>query len=256
MTTNNKKNEIVPITESIPALAGDTEALALAFAENLGGEKISVFDLERIKIPSGGGPTYTIIDPDGTEDSIKEMVGTIVWVESRKSYWADNQPDGSPPDCRSEDCQTGMGHWNPDDPDAFVPRECKSCPMNEFGTAVKDDGSLGKGKACKDTRLVFFMRQGSESMLPSLVILPPTSIKPLQRYLVSLASKGVAITAALSKLALKKENSDGTDYSVVRPSLERRLTGEETQTLRDYAKGIKVAFATMDTSEVEQGAVE
>lgn len=252
-----KKNEIVPITKSVLALSGDTEALALAFAENLGGEKISVFDLERIKVPSGGGPAYTIVDPDGTEDSAKELTGIVVWLESRKSYWSDTSPDGSPPDCKSDDCTTGMGKWDSEDPDRVVPRSCAHCEFNEFGTAVNDKGELTAGKACKDTRLVFFVREGVESMLPSLVILPPTSLKPMARYLLSLASKGVAITACLTKLALVKEsNQTGTEYSACKPSMIRRLDEGETKTLRRYVDGIKIAFASLDTSQQEREATQ
>jgi len=251
--TTTKKNEVIPITQTILALSGDTQALAQAFTENLGGEKISVFDLERIKIPSGGGPAYTVIDPSGEEDSIKELTGTIVWIEARKSYWADNTPDGSPPDCRSDDCKVGFGSWDTEHPDKKVARACETCQFNQFGTAVNDKGELTAGKACKDMRLVFFMREGVESMLPSLVILPPTSIKPMQKYLVSLASKGIAITAALTRLTIAKGPSGGVDYSVCRPLMERRLTPEETETLRSYVAGIKVAFAQVDTSAVEEG---
>lgn len=250
-----KKNALVPITDTILALKGDTAALAAAVQENLGGEQISVFDLERVKIPAGGGPSFTVITPDGEEDSLKTITGSIILVEKRKAWWKSRGVDGSPPTCRSTNYTSGMGPWGEGGKPAL--RNCELCEYNQFETAVKDDGSLGKGKACKDMRLLFFLREGAESMLPSLVILPPTSIKPMQRYSLALAAKGIGLTAALTTLTLQKAaNSEGTPYSECRPTMERRLNDVEKAALKIYAEGIRPLFQSIDTTPIEAAVQE
>ena len=82
-----------------------------AVAANLGDSAMSASDLERIKIPAGGGTAWTVQGLDG-EEMLKELSGIIVAWRDTRAYWSVpmEQSDGNmPPDCYSLDARTGIG---------------------------------------------------------------------------------------------------------------------------------------------------
>src|SRR5688500_11912452 len=88
-------------------LEPNSEAAELIRA-NTAGEEVGVGDLDRIRVPTGGGTLWTVPTIEG-EKSERELVGIIVHVARRRAYWSDPSPTGNPPDCSSRDCITGVG---------------------------------------------------------------------------------------------------------------------------------------------------
>lgn len=216
------KEVAVKETAQFMVLANAQNAIE-ALKSNLEGETLSPMDLDRVTVPAGGGVSWCIPTLDGDENT-QEIVGVIVGVQNCRAYWAgDFSGGGDPPDCVSEDNVTGVG-----DPGGL----CKNCPMAEFGS-----DSRGKGQACKQIKRLFVLRP--KSMLPLVVTLPPTSIRPATKYLLRLAGAGLKYQAAVTRITLEKtKNSEGISYSTAVFALAGNLDPGQAQAMDDYAKGM------------------
>jgi hypothetical protein len=138
---------------------------------------------DRIKIDSHG---FTL--PDGTQG--EEMHVVIVDFVSANMYYDRpyNKDNPSPPACFA------IGR----EPSLLIPSEnspqkqaesCTGCPMNQFNTAL-----VGKGKACKNTRLLAVLplkavTEAQEDAPLYIMQIPPTSLKVFDRYVATIASR-------------------------------------------------------------------
>lgn len=199
---NNKNTELVPVSsfEVTPFDSDVTDALR----DELDGLGSIPFD--QVKIPAGGGRAFEVPsdDPDNP-DTETELVGIIVDHHPTNGYWRDPYSGGSvSPDCASMDGKLGVIT------ETGVVRGCENCPLNQFGSA--DDGS---GKACKNMHRIYLLREGD--MLPIILTLPPTSIKPFKEYLakrVLLAKPPKRCWQVITKITLKTDvSSAGIKYS-------------------------------------------
>ena len=124
---------------------------------------------QRIKIP-GGGVTQFEMPSDNPDQPTYEqkLVGVIVYSHLTNAYWpgAKNDDEENPPACQAVDGKVGFGT-----PGGV----CATCKLNAFGT-----GEGGKGKACKNMRALYFLRSGD--MMPMILNLPPTSLKPYNDF--------------------------------------------------------------------------
>lgn len=189
-------NEIVPFdARNYTPLALPADEFREAITENMGDGGMSVADLMKVKVPSGGGRAW-----DVGEETITALKGIIVYHTSPNAYWADTfSGANNPPDCASTDGRTGVGNPGGD---------CALCPMNQFGS----DGN--KGKACKNMRRLYILMEGN--MLPIRLDLPPTSLKAYRQYTVGLTTRALPYWAVETILTLRKEkNPDNIEYSVV-----------------------------------------
>jgi hypothetical protein len=193
-----------------------------AVAANLGDNGMSASDFERIKIPAGGGTAWTIQGLDG-EEMLKELSGIIVAWRDTRAYWSVpmEQSDGNmPPDCYSLDARAGTGKPG---------GNCLKCSLAEFGSDPK-----GEGQACKLVRQLFFLQQ--ENLLPEIVSLPPSSLKPARQYFMRLASKAVPCYSLITKIGLEKtKNAQSIVYSRATFTSGGRLTPEQTARVKEYA---------------------
>lgn len=167
-------------------------------AENMDGQ-ITAADLDRVKIPAGGGIAFEVPTLEGT-DSQKTIEGVIIAHQPQNVYWSTGLDAGGgnqPPDCVARDGKLGEGA-----PGGL----CATCPMNKFGS----DG--GNGKACKNTEVLFILRPGN--MLPMALIVPPTSLGAVKKYLLQLTSASIPFYGVQTRLSLEKTtNAAGIAYS-------------------------------------------
>jgi hypothetical protein len=193
---------------------------------NVGDGALSAGDLERIKVPAGGGTAWAIQTLDG-EEMIKELSGIVVAWRDTRAYWSVTmeESDGNmPPDCYSLDARTGTGKPGGD---------CHRCQLAQFGS-----DTLGEGQACKLIRQLFMIRE--DNLLPEIVSLPPTSIKPARQYFLRLASKGVPCYSVITRIGLEKtKNSQGIVYSRATLTSGGRLAPEQAQRAKEYAAMIE-----------------
>ena len=226
--------------EQFPVVASG-EAMDV-IRQNLGGELPSPADFTRVKVPAGGGTTWEIPTVDGDSESNKEIQGIIVYVARRRAYWASGNPSGEPPQCSSSDCETGIG--NPGG-------KCEECPFNQFGSAHKVDGTAGRGKACKESKLLFILRAGQT--LPDVVVVPAGSLRAVRQYQLKI---GMPYWSLVTRLVLEKaQNKDGITYAQIKPSRVGQLQPETAQRVLAYSKSLQQVFeqATVERADMEEG---
>jgi hypothetical protein len=220
--------------------AGMGADIAEIMAENMGDDGLSPFDLDRVKMPSGGGIAWEVPTADGPEP-MKSITGVVVaWMVGR-SWWERDLDDpeagdNTPPDCAARDGKIGIGRYGTGSEENPT-GECDTCPMNQWESAVK-----GSGKACKEQRLLYLLLPGNA--LPIVVALAPTSIAPWRKYVMRLTSEGIAYYSIETTLGLEKVKGNGTpDYAVVVPQRGNRLDAETAATAKAYGASLKSSFA-------------
>lgn len=217
------------LTSAYPALAGGG-AVAEAMLANLEGEEVTMFDLERIKVPTGGGIAWEIPPPDGEgePDVARAVEGIIVYTKMGRAFWpgAFGGEVAQPPQCSSPDGVHGIG-----DPGG----ECARCQFAEFGSRGVVRGDDSRSQACKQMRFVFLLREGRT--LPSVIALPPTSIGPMRKFLLGISQRSRPYWSVITRFQLvKAKNAGGIEYAQVRPSVVRELAAEEVETVVKFAK--------------------
>lgn len=215
-----KTTEIIKIEFQAPSV---NESLGSLMAEEMEGLQIS---FDRVKIPSGGGLAFEVPGENPDEpDATKEIIGVIVDHHPINVYWQSKyEGQNTPPDCSSIDGKCGTG----------IPGgDCKTCKLNEFGTAED-----GKGKGCKNMHRVYLLRSGE--LFPILLTLPPTSLKSLADYLKRVITKGLKSYKVITKITLKKvQNSTGIAYSQAQFSVVAVLEIETSKQMETYSMNIK-----------------
>lgn len=242
------KKKAAPQTEELAvfdpsryALANFEESgLAEALDANLGGDAVSPSDFDVVKVPAGGGLQWTTFDELGREVDVPALVGIVVYQHTARTFWKKSIEDGEsgPPDCFSNDGVTGRG----DNGTGLGVHECASCPMNQYGTAQK-----GEGKACKETRVLYLLREGE--LLPTVVRVPPSSLKDYRRFMLRLTSKGVPYYKVAVELTLERDkNAQGITYSKVAPAQVERLSGELAESAVKYKRLLEALMASATSS--------
>lgn len=250
-------NAIVPVEQYAIAQMEPAE-LQEVITDNLGeGGGISLFDLPRVKVPSGGGTAWDIPSLEGSEVS-KEIVGIPVFWEDAKDMWIKGQDEGgggAAPDCSGQlvkveelgiSVWTGHGsRWEGDD---NGPHDCATCPYEAFGS-----GKDGKGKKCKDTRIVAILRPGD--MLPLILVLPTMSVPVFKKYCTNLLVRGIKYYGAVARFTLAKtQNKAGTTYSQVQVELVEKLDGDSAAKVAAYAKSIQPHLKRKARAAREEGS--
>ncbi len=196
------KKKDYPLLVNYRALAGNLENVGTIVQENLKGQVITPFSLDRIKIPAGGGTSWEI--PDLLEDtiSIKAFHGLILNFTHGRSFWEHGLDEGGlagPPNCISVDLD--VGHGSPGGP-------CATCPKNEW-----ESGRQGRGKACREKMMLFLLMENT--FIPRVIQVPTTSIKVVRSFMLRLASEGIPFYSIIPEFTLKQvqQAGGGLNYS-------------------------------------------
>tara|TARA_Y100000310_G_C20586466_1_gene765674 strand:- start:120 stop:827 length:708 start_codon:yes stop_codon:yes gene_type:complete len=228
-------------TETYMALRGQATDVLDAVKANIGNDRITDRDLDRVTMPLGGGLSWTVPTLEG-EDSSKSLDGIIVHWTSPKAFWATGMESGgnTPPDCSSTDGATGHGTPGGD---------CQSCPLNQWGS-----GAGGVGKSCKEKRMLFLLRVSD--LLPIVVQAPSTSIQPVRRYLLRLASQGLPYWSVVTRLGLEKASSTtGISYSRIAPRSTGPVPEEQRERLAEYVAAIRPIIGDMTATDIARDEV-
>jgi len=201
---------------------------------------------DKIKIPSAGSTVFEVpaagnLDGDDRTgddtDMVKEFSAVILHHHTLNCYYKTKYTGANnPPDCGSIDGITGtspsgdIGSFGGEgEPSGF----CKTCPLNQFGTAEE-----GSGKACKNRRRIYVLREGE--VFPLLLSLPTGSLKEFTRYIKRLLSKGRRANTVVTRFSLQKANSStGVVYSQAQFAAVRTLTAEEQALINDMSAQVK-----------------
>jgi len=193
-----------------------------AIADMLGGEDVDSTMLPSLTVPGAGSTIWEMPENDDETHS-PEVEGIIIhWVATRAFYtsnYGEGDGDGAP-DCFSPDSITGFG--NPGG-------ECKTCPMNEWGSA-----SQGNGKACKERRMIYILRENS--LVPMVVQAPSASLKAFRTYVLAMLDRGGAKFGHTTRFGLRAARAGNRTYSQITFGRGRKLSNEQAQLVRAYAE--------------------
>ncbi len=237
------------------ALATTNTNLAFnqALAANIGSMGLTVDDFPRIKVPAGGETNWVLSGLTGPL-IMAALEGIIVFKRTTRAYWKIEADDpkaakNTPPNCTSINGLVGVG-----DPGGCCYNLDKRlvCPLAGYGTSK---GGTGPGQACKEVTQLFFLR--GDSMLPELIALPPTSVKPARKYFVRLTASRVPYFAMLTRITLiKKESANGKPYAVAQLDTVRPLAGVELENAVGFNRliGPMLQSAAADTETASESA--
>ena len=204
-------------------------------SENLGGERLTTRDLDRVTIPAGGATQWEVETAEGTEYT-PELKAIIIHIARPRTYYKDRLEEvgRTVPTCFSPDGETGYG-----DPGG----DCFTCELAKFGSS--DDG---RSTACKEYRNLFVLFP--DSVLPTVVQVPVTSISSLRDYLKKLSGfKGSGTSRTYRNVEttfrLEKITTGPMPYSRV------VFTADEGDLQESEASAIKEYISLMENSPIE-----
>lgn len=244
--------------DRFPALAPTDEMLEV-YRENLGDDAdLQVRDFQRVKMPSGELNSFQVTIA-GEEKSERELVGVLVAIRPRRSYWQNSDnPDGSFPDCFSSNGKTpDVGGWYHPSGEKGAQNPtglCANCPMSQRGSDPKSD----KGQACKEQRLLFLMKDGD--MFPVVFSAPRTSVNAVRRYAMDLVQLNLPYYGVETKLGLEKDTSSNNQvYNRLTLTKVGDLTADERKAAKLYGAEIKAmidaAVADFSTAAADEPTV-
>jgi hypothetical protein len=226
---SSKKSEIVVAAKFVALAPQDLVDDGLfssdELAGSMGAKGFGPGDLERIKIPAGGGTTWDIID-----ESSKTIDVVIVAAQDVRVFYVGKYTGGNePPDCASLDCIIGLPGENAP---GEITGDCSTCPKARWGSAVSDSGEEGKGQACKQRKMMLLYRE--QDRFPLVLSVPSSSLKQVQKYFGRLVSGfGRPYWGVVTRLSLEKAKSSGNiEYSSLVLEFVRTLEAEEVETVR------------------------
>ena len=223
---------------ALDIIASDPETLSMVINENLGDSGLTMNDLRKVTVPSGGGRHWQVPAPGGDE-SVQSIEGIIVHRAYPRSWWeqsVEESPNNRQPDCYSPDGLYGRpGPQNAvrtELQDGSTVVECATCPLNVWGS-----GRNGRGKACQEKQLLFLLQP--HSILPMVVQAPPTSIPGIKEYMVQLVDNRDfrPYWQVVTRLELETVKGD-LNYSRILFSRAGSIDKRHMQQLQDYRKRI------------------
>jgi len=231
MSKNDKEIDLTTILDKLDRSTAEELPLPIlhvktSFKELLSrfelnlGRSVEARDLQRIKIPAGTSNHFTVptlADQDG--EAKKEIVGIPIFWKQARALFAGNygEPNASPiPICTSIDGKQGIGKPG---------RACNDCTFAEFID--------GEKPACKLMIEVYLLTP--ETLLPQVLVLPPTSIKRWYTYLRNIGQYGALAHGSLVKFTLEKQkNSEGIEYNEAVAEFAGWLTDEQEEALQVF----------------------
>lgn len=200
--------------------------LPVNFQEQLAKEAAEI--AKRIAAPSGDRIRFNsnraLVTPDGSEGEMLEVV-VIDFVSSNLYYDGPFDRDSpQPPSCFAIGSEPSLLVPSPNSP-APQATACSACPNNQFGSAPN-----GKGKACKNTRLVAVVPSSAlddpDVEAPIWIMsVPPTSMKAFDSYVHTLAAKHKTVPiGAITEISLDQSVTFAAPrFNVIRPLTDDEL---------------------------------
>ena len=214
-----------PLDFELPEI-GEAEFSNEELAEDMDGFTMS---FPRIKIPAGGVLQFELPTGDPQHpDYSPTLTGVILFNHASCAYWpeGDEYSDDVPPLCSSVDGKQGYG-----EPGGV----CEACALSQFGSA-----SNGRGKACKNMRVLYLLRSGE--FMPLAINLSPTSISPFREFLnKGFVFRNRATYGSLVEIGLKRQtNPEGKGYQTNEIAQMQNTSLYHVNTLLDNARFIVV----------------
>lgn len=230
-----------------PALGNISDVTELMNANIGEGEQIGFSDLIRIKMPSGETKAFSVPSLEMEEDEMLSTInGIVIHWHNQRAFWPKSVSEGGDPQplCYSPDGIEGKGKWDMQkgDPGSFMETEeekvrtCADCPMAEYESAPD-----GKRQWCKAMRRLYVIRPGE--MLPTIMTMPPSSLKPCKTFFSQLTSRGIphylapiniGLEAATAERVGEKSKVQKITYMKATFRLAGLLNDDQKKSMREF----------------------
>lgn len=238
--SQSQENNLPAVVQHYSIMTMDKEELSEVLRENTAGQ-LSRLDLPTVKIPAGGGTSWTVPDVEEGDRTEKTLRGLVVYQTVARGYWEESfdvSGGGTPPTCYSNDGRRGVGNPGGD---------CATCKLNQWGT-----GRNGEGKACREMRLIFMLQEND--VLPFVVALPPTSVKPAHKFFVGLARKGIGYYTVVTEIGLEQDKSNGgIKYSKATFKMLEKLSTEQVAVVKSYREALIPTLSQIQVTAEDAG---
>ncbi|MED1801820.1 hypothetical protein [Brevibacillus porteri] len=238
-------------TINLPMLNNPSEVFEI-LEENMAG---ATPEFPRVKVPSGGGIAFEVPgdDPENP-DSVKELEGVVLDHFPVNAFWKQKfSGENNPPDCSSVDGKIGKAPEGAPVKWAGGMQDCKTCPFNQWGTGVDQQGNPTNGKACKNMHQLFILRENE--VFPVQLTLPPTSMPNWTAYTARLSGKLKRFYGVVTKVKLKKaKSSGGIDYSEAIFGSSKELSPEEIPAMKALSDQLKGAMRKVAIDNMTEGS--
>ena len=209
--------------------------------ENLGADDtFTVSDLTRVTIPAQTA-IFEIDSGSGEPEHASKLEGVIVEQQRHRRYYrgAYDPANTDPPNCYSPDGNTGWGdRFGSGDGDDHGPHDCATCPLNQWGSATPREGQTeSRGKACREGVDLYLLRRGG--VLPMVLGIPPTSLRPLRRYMLGLANTETLFYEVETEVGVSK--GDASMVATFKEGAD--LEGAELDRVKAYRADIRALIA-------------
>ena len=231
-----RREEVLPARPEFAAVENPqsmSEMMELA-RDALGGPNFNVINMQKIRATKEG--FFQIETAEGTETE-RVIHGIIVANRLARIYWGRNYNPGAtkePPSCSSNDGFMGVGS-----PGGM----CVACPYAQFKSARNPDGSQAAGQACKELRQLLVLLPGQ--MIPHLLSVQPTSVRPFDKYIQTLASGSSSYWTAVTRFSIEIVPASGYPVARILFALSKRLTPEQKQVMRPYHQKMRDLLTPM-----------
>lgn len=228
-------NEIAVPKSQFPILDTSSEAYeAMTSASEFGSLRIS--DLPRVGMPTGGGKAWSWVDGDGNDQTAKTITGLLVGVGRRGTLWPTTElSKDSKPLIVSNDLKTGLIVGS--DYGDLDRKAIDACRIEGTDNLVNWQelpyakfGSAGRGKRCKESRVLFVLQP--DQVIPLAIQASAGSIAAIDGYLrkTSLSRK---YWQCIVEVGLEQaENLGGQPYSRVTMKTVGTISKEEGEVIR------------------------
>lgn len=239
--TNNYENAMVEKKNfTLPDMM-DNDFTSEELAEDYAGLQLN---FQRVKIPSGGTLMFEIPSDNPERPSyVESITGVIIYSHPNYAYWSEGSEydDTKTPLCTSIDGIKGCGTPG---------GACNLCELNKFGTATDSNGNPTSGKACKNMRNLYILRNGE--YMPIVLSLPPTSLRPYSDFInACFAPRRRPTYASVVEIGLKKVEA-AKDYSVATFKKLYDFTGEELGHIRSYSLSFRDQIKQLNQKRAEE----
>jgi hypothetical protein len=232
MKESKESNGSIAVRQEASLAAVILEKAISLLQEEFAHEPIPWGALGKIKVPAAGTTVWTLDEGE----YLPTFEGIIVYSKPMRTYWEGGfTGESRPPDCYSLDLVVGLKG------------RCAKCPFSRFGSALQ-----GRGQACKQIQLLAIAREGS--ILPRILILPPTSLANFSRYRLQLIEKGLTVKEAVTRFGLiHTKSSTGIVYSQVTFDFVAPLSTEQQTAVRAMAEalsGLQIGITLADMPDI------
>lgn len=243
--SKDKSTDIVPLTDYAISKVGNA-VIGNLIEGNLGGERLQVSDIPRVKIPTGGSTTW-LVPPDDVPQ--KELEGVVIYQHPTRALFRQFENgtiSNEPPLCVAEMGKVGI----PTPESGLLGGLCDDCPNSKYGSA----GPGKKGQACKAGQRIYMLTQGS--ILPFMLQLAPSSLSVWHKYMVSLINTQQLVNSVVTRISLEKVTGGPAPYARIIPSVVRTLTADEQKFVEDYAASIVPVLRSTSRAPADDEALE